>query len=463
MLVNNGVTSAASIANWTPHLFFTLVAASVVLPSLQTYRSIWRYTGLKDCLRVTAATGGIVVSAEALRILFGRYQGSGFALLILQALMVLFFLVGSRILVRLSSAARAQSAQRKAAATAADSETIIIVGLGEMTDLCLRFLAHFYPHPIRIGGLLGDSDRLIGRSVHGYPIIGTQEQTAGALYNLETHGVAVGRIVVTTPFQGLSLRARIALQEIKKSKKVEVEFLADRIGAGPPGIGKVLSSGAGTNGIPESSRGAEGLAALTRRPYLRVKAVLEPVVALGVLIVFMPLFAIVAFLTVISVGTPLTFWQRRPGLNGRKFNLYKFRTMAPAYTMDGQAVSEDERTSSIGHFMRRTRLDELPQLFNIVFGEMSFIGPRPLLPVDQPASCAARLLVRPGLTGWAQVKGGRDISFADKVALDVWYVRNASIFLDLKILALTVRMIIFGEKVDKDAIRLARIEGRAVA
>jgi lipopolysaccharide/colanic/teichoic acid biosynthesis glycosyltransferase len=88
---------------------------------------------------------------------------------------------------------------------------------------------------------------------------------------------------------------------------------------------------------------------------------------------------------------------------------------------------------------------------------MSFIGPRPLLPVDQPAGFAVRLLVRPGLTGWAQVKGGRDISSADKVALDVWYVRNVSLTLDLKILALTVRMMIFGDQVDTDAIRLARI------
>ena len=101
----------------------------------------------------------------------------------------------------------------------------------------------------------------------------------------------------------------------------------------------------------------------------------------------------------------------------------------------------------------RTRLDELPQLLNILKGDMSFVGPRPLLPVDQPIDCTARLLVRPGLTGWAQIKGGRQISPSDKAALDVWYVRNMSLALDLEIILWsTVPMLIFGERVAESAV-----------
>jgi lipopolysaccharide/colanic/teichoic acid biosynthesis glycosyltransferase len=100
-------------------------------------------------------------------------------------------------------------------------------------------------------------------------------------------------------------------------------------------------------------------------------------------------------------------------------------------------------------------MDELPQLFHILFGQMSFVGPRPLLPVDQPVGAAARLLVRPGLTGWAQVKGGRLISAADKAALDLWYVRHASLTLDLVILLRTVGMVLFGERTQAEAIRKA--------
>ena len=108
--------------------------------------------------------------------------------------------------------------------------------------------------------------------------------------------------------------------------------------------------------------------------------------------------------------------------------------------------------------MRRTRLDELPQLLNILRGDMSFIGPRPLLLQDQPRASAARLLVRPGLTGWAQVVGGRDISPEDKAALDVWYVRNASLLLELQIAARTVPIILFGERISQALIERARRE-----
>jgi hypothetical protein len=148
------------------------------------------------------------------------------------------------------------------------------------------------------------------------------------------------------------------------------------------------------------------------------------------------------------------------GARGRPFKLYKFRTMAAAHDSAGNCVPDEERLSAIGRILRRTRLDEVPQLYNILVGEMSFVGPRPLLPVDQPAAFAARLLVRPGLTGWAQVKGGRVISAADKAALDVWYARNASLALDLRILAETVPMVLFGERVCQQSIDRAWSELR---
>src|SRR5262249_60831091 len=128
VLINNSEISAASIARLTPYLFLTLAVASVVLPSLRTYRSVWRFTALNDALRITGATGGIVVSAEALRIWFDRDYARWLALPILQALMILFFLVGSRVLVRLAS--RAHSVQGKAVATAPVDEIDLVVALG---------------------------------------------------------------------------------------------------------------------------------------------------------------------------------------------------------------------------------------------------------------------------------------------------------------------------------------------
>jgi lipopolysaccharide/colanic/teichoic acid biosynthesis glycosyltransferase len=204
-------------------------------------------------------------------------------------------------------------------------------------------------------------------------------------------------------------------------------------------------------------------------PYHRVKRAIDLVGSAVLMITLAPLFLLVGLLVAADVGLPMVFWQQRPGMRGRPFKLYKFRTMADAYDSDGQRKSDHERVSAIGNFLRRCRLDELPQLLNILKGEMSFVGPRPLLPIDQPIDRRSRLLVRPGLTGWAQIKGGRQISPADKTALDVWYVRNMSATLDLKILLGTVPMLIFGEQVTEAAIvhawrdmQPASVPGRAI-
>jgi lipopolysaccharide/colanic/teichoic acid biosynthesis glycosyltransferase len=160
-------------------------------------------------------------------------------------------------------------------------------------------------------------------------------------------------------------------------------------------------------------------------------------------------------------GFPVVFWQQRPGLRGRPFRLYKFRTMRPPHDSRGRLLSEAERQSKLGRLLRRIRLDELPQLYNILVGDMSFVGPRPLLPVDQSPAFAARLAVRPGLTGWAQIKGGRELTASDKAALDIWYVRNASLWLDLRILFGTVAVVCQGEETDRNAIRQAWRELRS--
>jgi lipopolysaccharide/colanic/teichoic acid biosynthesis glycosyltransferase len=176
---------------------------------------------------------------------------------------------------------------------------------------------------------------------------------------------------------------------------------------------------------------------------------------LGLLVALSPLIALVAALVAVDVGLPITFWQQRPGEGGHPFRLYKFRTMRAAHDERGQRIPDNQRLSVIGIFLRRTRLDELPQLFNILVGEMSVVGPRPLLPADQPETDLARLSVRPGLTGWAQVHGGREVSSLDKAALDVWYIRHASLSLDARILLQTGIMLLRGEIRNEGAIQRA--------
>jgi hypothetical protein len=143
---------------------------------------------------------------------------------------------------------------------------------------------------------------------------------------------------------------------------------------------------------------------------------------------------------------PVFFWQQRLGVNGSRFLLYKFRTLRTPFGEDGRKLSDDERLSPIGRLMRRSRLDELPQLLNILVGDMSLVGPRPLLPRDQPENIEIRLMVRPGITGWAQVNGGVLLSPDEKERLDEWYIRNASLWLDLRIAVMTALMFVRGDR-----------------
>ena len=137
--------------------------------------------------------------------------------------------------------------------------------------------------------------------------------------------------------------------------------------------------------------------------------------------------------------------------------LYKFRTLHALFDRDGQPNGNGDCNSWIGKFLRRLRLDELPQLFHVLVGEMSLIGPRPLLPRDQPANSTSRLMVRPGITGWAQINGGNLVTTEEKGALDDWYVHNASFWLDLRIAFYTLMFLFTGERRAEQAVQEATL------
>lgn len=161
------------------------------------------------------------------------------------------------------------------------------------------------------------------------------------------------------------------------------------------------------------------------------------------------LFGVPLLLLVVLVraklGSPVFFRQRRPGLNGRPFEVIKFRTMTDARGADGQLLSDAQRLTPFGRFLRASSMDELPELWNVLKGEMSLVGPRPLLVEYLPLYSveeARRHEVRPGITGWAQVNGRNALSWEEKFKLDVWYVDNRTLWLDIRILWLTVRKVL---------------------
>jgi lipopolysaccharide/colanic/teichoic acid biosynthesis glycosyltransferase len=171
-------------------------------------------------------------------------------------------------------------------------------------------------------------------------------------------------------------------------------------------------------------------------------------------IICLPLMIVVFVLVRIFIGTPVIFRQDRPGLYGRIFTLYKFRTMTNARNAHGELLSDAERLTTLGRFLRSTSLDELPELLNVLKGEMSLVGPRPLLVKYLPYYTERELLrhtVKPGITGWAQINGRNDVPWDDRLAMDVWYVENRRPALDVLIMAKTLLKVLFREGASADA------------
>lgn len=183
------------------------------------------------------------------------------------------------------------------------------------------------------------------------------------------------------------------------------------------------------------------------------KRLFDLTLSLTGLIFLSPLFLILVVIIWGCLGRPVFFRQVRPGLNGKPFQMIKFRTMRDAVDIDGNLLPDSERMTSLGRFLRTTSLDELPELWNVLKGDMSLVGPRPLLMEYLPLYSKEQYRrhdVRPGLTGWAQINGRNAISWADKFELDVWYVDNQSSWLDLKILLLTIKKVVAREGISGD-------------
>jgi len=189
----------------------------------------------------------------------------------------------------------------------------------------------------------------------------------------------------------------------------------------------------------------------------------EAILAILAFILCLPVMAMVALGVLTFLGWPVLFWQRRCGLGGRPFVMVKFRSMADRRDASGRLLPDNLRLGGFGRLLRRSRLDELPELLNVATGSLAFIGPRPLLPEtiarygdDGHRRCS----VRPGLTGWAQVSGNSLLSDQDKLVLDLWYIEHRTIRLDLLIIWQTVRLLVGGERIVLNRIAAATKSGR---
>lgn len=190
-----------------------------------------------------------------------------------------------------------------------------------------------------------------------------------------------------------------------------------------------------------------------------MKRVLDVVLSLTLIILLFPVYVSVAIAIRLKMGTPILFKQQRPGLHGKPFYLYKFRTMNEG----SYSLSDEERLTTLGMRLRKYSLDELPQLYHVLKGEMSLVGPRPLLMEYLPLYNEEQLLrhmVKPGITGWAQVNGRNAITWEEKFRFDTWYVKHRSFFLDCRILFMTVKKVLKKEGINhKGTVTMKKFTG----
>jgi len=184
-----------------------------------------------------------------------------------------------------------------------------------------------------------------------------------------------------------------------------------------------------------------------------MKRMFDLFASIVLLFLFFPFFVLISFSVLFLLGHPIFFVQQRPGFNGKPFKLIKFRTMLHKKDKLGRLLEDKDRLTNFGLFLRSTSMDELPELFNVLKGDMSFVGPRPLLMEYMELyddKQRKRHDIRPGITGWAQINGRNNISWQRKFDLDIWYIENKSFLLDLKILFLTFKKVIFREGVSQE-------------
>jgi lipopolysaccharide/colanic/teichoic acid biosynthesis glycosyltransferase len=441
----------------TAYAAIAVAISAIVFSIAAIHKPLWQYTSLPDVIRILTAVTVALLLAVFISFIASRLEGVPRSIPVIQWFLLVSAMVGTRMGVRLW---KEQTRHDRVAQPHADVEHVLVVGVSHLTELFLESVAEYASKKVEIVGILSEQPELHGRLLRFHKVLGTPDELPQVMAELEVHGVVLERVVVMQPFEHLSRRASEALLAVEKASSVKVDWIAELLGL-TVGRGSNDDSIKALQGSPLQRSPSEEKSQGSSLSYRFLKRATDVLGTIVLSVLLLPLIVTVAVLVALDVGFPVVFWQKRPGRFGRPFKLFKFCTMRAAHDGEGRRIADEKRSSVVGRFLRRTRIDEIPQLYNILVGEMSFVGPRPLLRVDQPIEMSARLLVRPGLTGLAQVYGTRDMSPDDKNALDIWYVRHASLWLDVKILLRTPNVMMRVERVDHHVLRNALRAARA--
>jgi lipopolysaccharide/colanic/teichoic acid biosynthesis glycosyltransferase len=440
------ILSADGAATAALYCGISFVFALIAFLAFRLHEALSRYFSVLDVLNILKASSVAGLMTAVILFTFTRLEGIPRSTPIIYVFILASGLIAARALVLLRDGTNKVSIDE----IRPPSENIVMIGANHLSALYIKLVRSYSPTRHRVVAVLDDEISLFGRRVAGVPVVSTIAHIERTIEEFEIHGVCIDRIIVGGDNALLSAESLAEVEHVCRQRDIELQFVPHLLG--------LDAFKARTNAAAAILRSVSPFVELPS--YHRVKRFVDFFVSALAIVLLLPVIALISLLVLIDLGSPVVFWQQRLGRGGTSFFLYKFRTLHPPYDRRGLPVSEDDRLSWIGRLLRNGRLDELPQLFNVLVGEMSLIGPRPLLPEDQPTNSKLRLLARPGLTGWAQVNGGNLVTDDEKGALDEWYVRRASFWLDLRIVTLTIGFIFRGEHRSEPALRLARLEQR---
>jgi lipopolysaccharide/colanic/teichoic acid biosynthesis glycosyltransferase len=383
----------------------------------------WRFYSVTDA--IVSASGilvGIIIAVIG-AFIFDRLGSVPRSLLLIHIFIQIFSFVGIRYICKRYFESSNSVHRRPSYA--------LLVGCNQVSYIYIRAVESISRGSLKIIAALTHDPSMIGHRIRGISIISIFNNIDDVLGQYKIRGIDISRIVVTANENEISPRTLEYILDAARRHNVNVSD-----------IHFLFSEVAGTIGLDDDF----GVDEIQLRGYFwGVKRVIDIIAAFFLLLFLLPVFIVTTILVWLDVGSPMFFWQQRPGRHGKMIRVYKFRTMKDSVRSDGVPLPDHLRTSKMGLLLRKLRLDELPQLWNIIIGDMSFIGPRPLLFADQPEEMSQRLAVRPGISGWAQVNGGKLVSPEQKRALDLWYISHASLFLEIKIAILTLVVMIKGD------------------
>jgi lipopolysaccharide/colanic/teichoic acid biosynthesis glycosyltransferase len=422
-----------SNADWSVIASYWVLSAGFAILAFFAFRlqdGMTRYFSVHEALDIAEAVLFAELMTFAVLFTLTRLDGIPRSMPLVHGLLLAGGLLAARVFVRIVASEDDEPPEHQSR-----RERIILIGANRFASAFIQLLNAYAPQQRRVIAVLDEDASMIGRALSGVHVLGAPHELEAIVSEFAIHGIGTDRIVITGEADFLSAPVLHEVERICKKRQIELTFLPRMIG---------VSERKPTTPAAVISEPVESGPAFALPAFFRLKRWIDIVGSLVLIVLFFPLLVLAGVLVLLDVGPPIFFWQERLGRKGRPFLIYKFRTLKAPFDSSGQPTAGSRRPSAVGRFLRATRLDELPQLLNVLFGEMSMIGPRPLLPEDQPSNTSLRLSVRPGISGWAQVNGAKLVTKQEKQKLDEWYVRKASLWLDLRIAMMTIKLLLKG-------------------